>query len=464
MLSQKSKIRLGYWVAIVLLVISYSLIFYNANQLNRQSKWISQSLLLMNKIDGIVRLTTEAETSFRGYVLTKNDTLLELYYRAQKNLPPVLAEVRSMLTDNPRQMERLDSLRRFVLRRMEMIQMGIRLYQNAGMTITPEMLSMREESASVMNNTRSTGDKMIEEENTVLTGRSSSFAVFFRHTMNITIISLLIALFAILYSLVNFVKENRARGVADEKAKDYEKELEGNIKKLEAINTEIKDLRSIEKFAATGRVARTIAHEVRNPLTNISLATEQLKEAETHNPESSLLLEMISRNTVRINQLVSDLLNATRFIQLDMKRTNIKDLLEETLTMAGDRINLGKIRVEKKYDTSPCFVMVDEAKIKIALLNIVINAIEAMDDNPGVLGILYRKEGKKCVVEISDSGMGMDEETIQSLFEPFFTRKPKGNGLGLTNTQNIMLNHKGNILVKSEIGKGTTVRLTLDLV
>jgi len=102
--------------------------------------------------------------------------------------------------------------------------------------------------------------------------------------------------------------------------------------------------------------------------------------------------------------------------------------------------------------------------MKIAVLNIVINAIEAMDAREKKdLTIETRVEEGKAEIIISDSGTGMDEESVSKLFEPYFTSKPKGNGLGLTNTQNIVLNHNGVIEVRSVKGKGTTFIITLEL-
>jgi signal transduction histidine kinase len=144
-----------------------------------------------------------------------------------------------------------------------------------------------------------------------------------------------------------------------------------------------------------GRVARTIAHEVRNPLTNISLAAEQLQEVVTDHNDSSMLLDMISRNVVRINELVSDLLNATKFVQLDMHKADINKLMDETLEMARDRIELNHIRVEKKYSRDICHVNVDSEKIKFAFLNIIVNSIEAMEKNKGVLHIKNKTRGIK---------------------------------------------------------------------
>jgi signal transduction histidine kinase len=222
-------------------------------------------------------------------------------------------------------------------------------------------------------------------------------------------------------------------------------------------------LRSIEKFAATGRIARTIAHEVRNPLTNISLATEQLREEVPHNDETDLLLRMIDRNTTRINQLITDLLNSTKFAQLTFTKTSLNCILNEALDLAKDRIELKNIQVNKQYDGLPD-VNVDADKMKIAFLNLIMNAVEAMEEGKGILTIVTEKSKDKCIIRIQDNGTGIDEEHMLRIFEPYFTSKAKGSGLGLTNTQNIILNHKGIIYAESEVGKGSTFIVELDCV
>src|SRR6185295_2416839 len=144
------------------------------------------------------------------------------------------------------------------------------------------------------------------------------------------------------YSLIIYNRQSRAKEEADRNVRTYSQELESRVNELKKVNTELEELRSIEKFAATGRIARTIAHEVRNPLTNISLAGEQLKEITDHGEEADQLLDMISRNVNRINQLVSDLLNSTKFEQLKFTSANVNDLVDEALALAGDRIELNR--------------------------------------------------------------------------------------------------------------------------
>jgi signal transduction histidine kinase len=130
--------------------------------------------------------------------------------------------------------------------------------------------------------------------------------------------------------------------------------------------------------------------------------------------------------------------------------------------MAKDRIDLSHIKVEKFYADDMCDVSVDAEKIKFAFLNIIVNAIEAMERSKGILQLKTRNVNSKCIIEIRDNGMGMDEDTLQKLFEPYFTGKPKGNGLGLTNTQNIILNHNGSVKVQSRMGQGTAFFIVLD--
>jgi signal transduction histidine kinase len=122
---------------------------------------------------------------------------------------------------------------------------------------------------------------------------------------------------------------------------------------------------------------------------------------------------------------------------------------------------LNHIKVEKYYDKGLFEIKVDKEKMKLAFLNIIVNAIEAMKSDTGILELRTFKQGNKCVIEFKDNGIGMDEETIQKLFEPYFTGKAKGNGLGLTHTQNIILNHRGSINVRSKPGNGSTFIVTL---
>ncbi len=214
----------------------------------------------------------------------------------------------------------------------------------------------------------------LEKSITPTDGISSSLSAL----KSITIISLLAILLFVLYFFVVYYKEHREKEKADHSAQNFSKQLEDSISKLQHVNKELLEMKSIEKFASSGRIARTLAHEVRNPLTNISLASEQLKEMTAKNPEVEILVEMIGRNALRINQLVSDFLSSTRFAQLKYEDSDINDILDAALQLATDRIELNNIRIEKQYSKDICPIRIDKEKIMLAFVNIIVNAIEAM--------------------------------------------------------------------------------------
>ncbi|NSL89673.1 PAS domain S-box protein [Chitinophaga sp. Mgbs1] len=221
-----------------------------------------------------------------------------------------------------------------------------------------------------------------------------------------------------------------------------------------------------EKFVITGRIARVIAHEVRNPLTNILLAVSQFKDQDeiVADEETTVYTDIIERNCTRINQLITELLDSTRMIELHTAEHDINDLVKSALLLASDRIRLDEISLQEQLSAEEIFVNADDEKVIIAFLNIIINAIEAMTPGKGILTIRTIRIQDKAQLQITDNGSGIPEDRLSRLFDPFYTSKTKGTGLGLTSTQNILLNHKGTIHVDSKQGKGTTFTITLPAV
>lgn len=145
----------------------------------------------------------------------------------------------------------------------------------------------------------------------------------------------------------------------------------------------------------------------------------------------------------------------------------MNELLEEALKEAEDRIQLNEVVLIKAYEINMPAIAVDKGKIKTALLNIIINGLESVEGKEKKVMKIETsldQEHHICVIKITDTGSGMNEESLSKLFEPYFTSKQNGNGLGLTNTQNVVLNHKGNIHVDSELGVGTCFIISLNAV
>lgn len=219
-----------------------------------------------------------------------------------------------------------------------------------------------------------------------------------------------------------------------------------------------------EKRELSSRIARMIAHEIRNPLTNIDLSLSQMADEIPEGVDVSLYLDIIKRNSKRINELITDFLQSSKpNIQEKMKVT-LQDVIDATLQRALDRIRLKNIQLIKDVSVTPCVVEADPNYLQIALLNIIINAIEAMPDNEGKLHIdMHTTEGL-VVVTISDNGSGIRPEHLNKLFDPYFSGKSNGMGLGLTSTHSIINSLNGQIKVNSTWGKGTTFTITLNLV
>jgi signal transduction histidine kinase len=461
--SVTNKMRSGYILAFLFLMISYFIMFFTIQKLKKGTNIIEHTYNVVNKLEELKGEMTDVETGARGYIITKDARFLDPYHSGKKNIPLMIEQLKKLVSDNKEQQNSLNALNHWIKLKMDYMAAGIAVFQDNGFKISEEVPISREPSRKAMDSVRGYIAKMKNTEDNLVYQRKTNLTRFFDGNIIITGISFMIALFAVLFSWITYKRENKAKLESDKNMVQYRKQLEENITELQRINTELKELKSLEKFTATGRIARTIAHEVRNPLTNISLAAEQLRELATDHTDSSLLLDMVSRNADRINQLVSDLLDATRFVQLEFREMNINQVIEETLEMAKDRIELKHIKVEKDFSKEPCRVSVDAEKMKLALLNIIVNAIEAMEKDKGVLQLKSKKQGDKCIIEIKDNGVGMDEDTLQKLFEPYFTGKANGNGLGLTNTQNIILNHKGNIKTYSKPGQGASFVITLDI-
>lgn len=237
------------------------------------------------------------------------------------------------------------------------------------------------------------------------------------------------------------------------------------IKDLSAIKAKEEEELNLKKFSSTGRIARLLAHEVKNPLTTILLSADQLhmELPDSILSESGDLIDVIRRNCDRINHLVTQLLDSTRFTELDTKTHSINTLLDESLDQVRDRIDFKEITVQKSYQTDICDIKVDGEKVKIALINLIVNAIEAMPEKTGKLLLKTSIKENQCRIEIRDNGEGIPKENLERLFEPFFTSKTSGSGLGLTNTQNIILSHGGTIRVKSDLGKGTSFLISFNL-
>jgi signal transduction histidine kinase len=204
----------------------------------------------------------------------------------------------------------------------------------------------------------------------------------------------------------------------------------------------------------SNQLTSALAHEVRNPLATIFLAVQMLRSP-IRVPDHKLYLDIIMKAAGQINDLITDLLTSRQPDEMQLEKCTIHQLLDEALAMTEDRILLKNISVRKDYSTLDCNILLNKQKIKLALINIIINAIDAMQSQKGKLKLITRSINGKCIIEIEDNGIGISKENLKNLFTPYFTDRLGGMGLGLSTTINFLKANHATVDVQSEEGKGT---------
>ncbi len=260
-----------------------------------------------------------------------------------------------------------------------------------------------------------------------------------------------------------------AIGIEEERIKSSQ-ELKEAYAKLEEAQT---GLVQSEKLAALGRFSSGIAHEVKNPLGIILGGIEFLElKLKSSDQVVRTALKKIKESTLRADGIVRNLLKFARPSQVKKEVCEPRDLVEDTLSLLKYRVSLINIDIITDFSKEKLYIEIDKNQMGQVLFNLLMNAIEAME-NGGVLRVkTYKKTiedfnstKEVCTIDIVDTGEGISKENIEKLFEPFFTTKrdKKGTGLGLSMSKMIVQHHKGSLELESEIGKGTTARIILPL-
>ncbi len=218
----------------------------------------------------------------------------------------------------------------------------------------------------------------------------------------------------------------------------------------EQINKLQEEMIQSAKLATAGQIAAGLAHEIRNPLSSIKMMSQILKHRLANNNREEI--STILRETERINSIVKELIEFAKPSKMHFQESNLTHLIESVLNLFKYRMEHQKIQVKLKIAEDLPTIKVDEEKIRIALINLVTNAIQAMPGG-GELKVESRKANQENVfIKICDTGIGIEKKDLQNIFEPFFTTKREGTGLGLALTKTIIERHMGQILVESKRG------------
>jgi signal transduction histidine kinase len=216
-------------------------------------------------------------------------------------------------------------------------------------------------------------------------------------------------------------------------------------------------MQRLDRLANLGMLSAGMAHEIKNGMVAIKTFVDLLAQ---RNQEAELT-EVVGRELQRINAIVTQMLRFAAPKAATFATVRTHDLLDRSLRLLQHQIGAKRISLQKNYQAAPDTVRGDDAQLQQVFMNLLLNAVEAMDKN-GVLTVSTEiAGGKQLQIRIRDTGAGIAPENLAHLFEPFFTTKANGTGLGLAISRGIALEHHGAIEVRSETAKGSTFTLSL---
>ncbi len=224
-------------------------------------------------------------------------------------------------------------------------------------------------------------------------------------------------------------------------------------------------LKNEERMASLGRLATGIAHEIRNPLSSVKMNIAILKERLEPKGEDVEHFEIAEEEVDNLERIMSELLDYAKPMKLEIARVELGKVIDRVMATVKTACDDNNITVNTKLDEKTPHVPMDETKIYQALLNILLNAVQASDNGASInITTKYIKSlSEKVRITIADQGQGIEADDLKYIFDPFFTTKKSGSGLGLSIVRNIIGNHGGVIDIESEIGKGASVIIYLPL-
>ncbi len=255
--------------------------------------------------------------------------------------------------------------------------------------------------------------------------------------------------------------------------RELEDSVESKNRELERVNRELartwQDRVQHEKLVSLGRMAAGVAHEVRNPLNAISLTVaylqeEFLPEDEAARAKFTGLMTNIQAETKRMENLVRRFLDFSRPTRLRFKYKDVISILEDVVALVQEEALADGVSIETEHGRPVVETMLDSERMREAFWNVIINAIQAMQGG-GELKITSRvdKLGEGVELSFADTGAGVPEADVEKVFDPYFTTKDKGVGLGLAIMRRIAEDHRGWVSIESSEGEGTTFRIWLPI-
>ena len=222
-------------------------------------------------------------------------------------------------------------------------------------------------------------------------------------------------------------------------------------------------LAQMEKLSAIGELSAGLAHEIKNPLAGIKGAIEIIRDGWADGHPNRMILGEVLAEVSRIDRIVMNLLSYSKPRRPDFASVNLVALIEQVISLLDNVADAKKIQLSLKVKKEIPLVTGDENDLKQLFMNLILNSIEAIPNGGSVEVSLDEISDSNLCIEVSDNGSGISSERLNKIFQPFYTTKKAGTGLGLATCKRIVLDHGGEIRVESEVGNGTRFRIELPL-
>lgn len=223
-----------------------------------------------------------------------------------------------------------------------------------------------------------------------------------------------------------------------------------------------KRVRDAENLARIGEITTSLAHEIRNPLSSARMSIQMLLKNDSFKGNEKRRLEILALEVGRLNRIVSEMLDFAKPMKFNLKPGSLPTLIDSCLDAIDTRIMEKNLKIVKKIGRQLPLIKMDFEKMEQAIINIFLNSVEALNRDGRIeIFVRHAKKEKNIILRITDNGHGVEPEDIPYIFEPFFTKKSKGSGLGLANARRIIEAHRGTIALSLAKPTGTQAVITL---
>jgi signal transduction histidine kinase len=225
--------------------------------------------------------------------------------------------------------------------------------------------------------------------------------------------------------------------------------------------------RQAERLAELGTLTGGLAHEIKNPLSTIQLNLQLLREdLDPDDPVFGRMarrLETVQKETSRLRDIVDDFLRYAGRLELNKQPVDVNAMLEDLVDFLTPQAQVQRVQLRLRKSDGPLVVPLDERHMKQTILNLMINALQAMSEHGGEIILSARREDGRAVIEVTDTGRGIEPAAVPQIFDAYYSKKKGGTGLGLAIVRRLVEEHGGRISVTSEVGKGSAFKVELPL-